>query len=194
MKPASTACYPRILKKQRSISISHRFDSQGTAFHWTLPRESRNRISRRMKSRARDWRNKTSTFGIACLPRMIAPKLSGCLAVPSSLKPPASCLLRGKNPGTVPGSLYIPFLTTEQMEHTEAKPCAVMPFFRGFGVFGGSLFLATRTPSRFATRSQKRGYSVPGYSVTWRTWGLYPNAPGAVVPSPAGMPDGSKPL
>ena len=36
---------------------------------------------------------------------MIAPKLSGCLAVPSSLKPPASCLLRGKNPGTVPGSL-----------------------------------------------------------------------------------------
>ena len=30
--------------------------------HWTLPRESRNRISRKMKSRARDWRDITRTF------------------------------------------------------------------------------------------------------------------------------------
>ena len=55
-----------------------------------------------------------------------------------------------------------------------------------FLVLGGRL--------RMSASLAKNAGTVPGYSVTWRTWGLYPNAPGAVVPSPAGMPDGSKPL
>ena len=47
--------------------------------------------------------------------------------------------------------VYPLLLTTEQMEHTEANPRAVMPFFRVFGVFRGSLFLAARTPNRPVT-------------------------------------------
>ena len=52
------------------------------------------------------------------------------------------------------------FLTTEQMEHTEANPCAVMPFFRVFGVFRGSLFSAPRTPQ---IRNPYRAGTVPGF-------------------------------
>ena len=51
-------------------------------------------------------------------------------------------------------------LTTEQMEHTESNPCAVMPFFRVFGVFRGSLFSAPRTPQ---IRNPYRAGTVPGF-------------------------------
>jgi len=54
--------------------------------------------------------------------------------------------------GDCPRFLVYPLLlTTEQMEHTEANPYAVMPFFRVFSVFRGSLFSATRTPGRPVT-------------------------------------------
>ena len=53
--------------------------------------------------------------------------------------------------GTAPGFLSISFLTTEQMEHTKSNPCAVIPSFRVFGVFRGSLFSAARTPNRPVT-------------------------------------------
>ena len=45
------------------------------------------------------------------------------------------------------------------MEHTEANPCAVIPFFRVFGVFRGSLFSAPRTPQ---IRNPYRAGTAPG--------------------------------